>query len=100
LSKTGAACIFIVLWLSIAVSDVIAGAFICLNFILKHLITFFPDTDALMVEKCQSKPKAVATKLQTFSWGSRAIGAIIVSFGGGVLIDTLGPRGTFGILGQ
>jgi hypothetical protein len=52
-----------------------------------------------MVEKCQEKPKVVATKLQTFSWGSRAVGAIFVSFGGGVLIDTIGTRGTFGILG-
>lgn len=62
--------LFILLWTCIAFADVIA--------------------DALMVEKCEGKPRAVAASLQSFANGCRAVGGIISSFGGGALMDSFG----------
>lgn len=69
---------FITVWFTVAVADVI--------------------TDALVVEKSEGKNTAIATNLQCFSWGSRAVGGLVSSFGGGVLIDHIGPQRMFGVL--
>lgn len=70
--------LFIVLWFCIAVADVVA--------------------DALVVEKSEGKSQCIATNLQCFAWGARALGGIISSFGGGAMIDYMGPQQMFAVL--
>lgn len=70
--------LFILLWFSIAIADVVA--------------------DAIVVEKSEGKSQEIATNLQCFAWGARALGGIISSFGGGAIIDLIGPQQMFAAL--